>query len=421
MRQQRRLEDWVRAQALRLDSLEPEAALDDLEPLGEMLGGARVVAIGESAHYVPEFYRLRHRLLRFLVERCGFTIYALEAPFTEAHMIDAWVQGGPGTVAEVAAAGIAIELGRRKEMHAQLEWMRAHNRAAAWPVQFAGTDVPGSGGSPLPAFDALAIYLRDADPAALPLLEQAAGLARRYHDPATFNALHRYTALDQAQQDALTAALSRLLARMESMQSYQRRRHREEQHATALHHLRGIWHLDHLHRDVAGRGLAVGSASRDAFMAESVLRLLDRTAPDARILVASHNIHIQRTPETDGGAAGIFPQGYYLAEALGEEYVSIAVTSKHGETARIQPDPAHPRGFEVHHRPLPPLADGSIEAAFTAEAALTIADLRAARPEVQDAGSFTRIRMEDYFMEAPIFAAFDLVACLALTTSAEQG
>jgi erythromycin esterase len=33
-----------------------------------------VVGIGESAHYVREFYLLRHRLLRFLVQRCGFTV-----------------------------------------------------------------------------------------------------------------------------------------------------------------------------------------------------------------------------------------------------------------------------------------------------------------------------------------------------------
>jgi erythromycin esterase len=90
--------DWARDYATAADSLDPRAPLDDLEPLREVIGDARVVAIGESAHYVREFYLLRHRLLRFLAERLGFTVYALEAPFTEAHAIDAWVQGGPGTV-----------------------------------------------------------------------------------------------------------------------------------------------------------------------------------------------------------------------------------------------------------------------------------------------------------------------------------
>jgi erythromycin esterase len=209
--------NWVRNYAIVADTLDWQAPLDDLEPLRALIGDARVVALGESAHYAREFYLLRHRLLRFLAERCGFTIYALEAPFTEAHAIDAWVQGGSGTVAEVAAAGVAIELGRWREMHELLIWMRAHNRSATTPLRFAGTDVPGSGGSPLPALEAVAAYLQQYDPDALPLLEQATALTGSYHDSATFNVLNRYTTLDPAVQDALTATLSRLLLRMETM------------------------------------------------------------------------------------------------------------------------------------------------------------------------------------------------------------
>jgi hypothetical protein len=58
--------------------------------------------------------------------------------------------------------------------------------------------VPGSGGSPLPALEAVAAYLREADRDALPLAERAIDVVRRYHDPATFTALGRYTTLDPA-------------------------------------------------------------------------------------------------------------------------------------------------------------------------------------------------------------------------------
>jgi erythromycin esterase len=212
--------DWVTDSAIAADSLDPRAPLDDLEPLREAIGDARVVAIGESAHYVREFYLLRHRLLRFLAERLGFTVYALEAPFTEAHVIDAWVQGGSGTVEDVAAAGVAFDMGRPREMHEHLAWMRARNRSGGAAVRFAGAGLPGSGGSPLPALEEVRAYLRWADPDALPLLEQATELARKYHDTATFRALLRYTALDHTVQDALTATLSRLLSRMETTGAY---------------------------------------------------------------------------------------------------------------------------------------------------------------------------------------------------------
>jgi erythromycin esterase len=412
--------EWVADHAIRTDSLDPRAPLEDLEPLGELVGDARVVGIGESAHYVREFYLLRHRLLRFLVERCGFTVYAPEAPFTQARAIDAWIQGGPGTVEAVAAVGVAIDLGRCREFHDQLAWMRAHNRTAAQRLRLVGTDVPGSGGSPLPALEQVAAYLRGADPDALALAEHAIDLVGRYHHPATFQALGRYASLDEAAQDALTATVSRLLARMESMGAWQASQHRGQEHATALWDLRGVWHLDHLHRDVAGRGLPLADAARDTFMAESVLRLLEGGPPDLRVVVASHNVHLQKTPITGDGAFGHFPQGYHLAQALGEDYVAIAATSNHGRTAQIQPDPTHPRGFQIQDLALPPAADRSVEAALVTQAPLTIADLRAARPGVGDAESFRRLRMEGYFTDVPVFDAFDAVAAIAQTRCTQQ-
>jgi erythromycin esterase len=408
--------EWVADHAITADSLDPRAPLDDLEPLGELVGDARVVGIGESAHYVREFYLLRHRVLRFLVECCGFSVYAPEAPFTQAQALDAWIQGGSGTVAQVAAAGVALDLGRCREFHDQLAWMRAHNRTAAHPLRLVGTDVPGSGGSPLSALEQLAAYLRGADPDALPLAERAIALVGRYHDSATFQALGRYATLDPAAQDALTATLSRLLARMESMAAWQA----SQEHATALWHLRGVWHLDHLHRDVAGRGLQVADAARDAFMAESVLRLLEDGPPELRVVVASHNIHLQKTPIVSDGAFGHFPQGYHLAQALGADYLAIAATSTGGRTAQIQPDPEHPRGFQIQDLLLPPAAGGSLEAALATPAPLTIADLRAARPAIGDAESIGRLRMEGYFHDVPVFDAFDAVAAIPQTSCTQQ-
>lgn len=54
-----------------LRTLDPAAPLDDLGWLDAVIGDARVVAIGESAHYNRESALLRHRLLRYLVERHG--------------------------------------------------------------------------------------------------------------------------------------------------------------------------------------------------------------------------------------------------------------------------------------------------------------------------------------------------------------
>lgn len=110
---------------------------------------------------------------------------------------------------EVAAAGVAIDLGRCREFHDQLAWMRAHNRTATKRLRLVGTDVSGSGGSPLPALEAVAGYLREADPDALPLAEQAIDVVRCYHDPATFTALGRYATPDPPSAWAVATSVPR--------------------------------------------------------------------------------------------------------------------------------------------------------------------------------------------------------------------
>ena len=83
----RRPEDlagWLAGRAGRLDTLEPGAPVADLEPLRLALDGVRVVGLGEATHGTREFFLLKHRLLRFLVEELGYTVLAMEASVAAA-------------------------------------------------------------------------------------------------------------------------------------------------------------------------------------------------------------------------------------------------------------------------------------------------------------------------------------------------
>lgn len=396
------LAQWIREMAFTADTIEPAAPLDDLEPLRGLVGDARVVAIGESAHLGREFYLLRHRLLRFLVERCGFTEYAFESPYVESEALDAWVRGGRGDLAELTGAH-AMRLTHCREMHDTLAWLREHNATAERPVRFAGT-LAG-----LPGLRRLGGHLRRTDPDAVPLLDRAIAVADRFDDDNVFRAFTRYQELPQSDKDALTAALSRLLARMESMARG------AAGGDDAMTWMRAAWLYDHFHRDMTGSGLSIGTTALDAFMAESVIRRLERE-PDAKIVFALHNVHIRTTPVEHDGPAGLQPAGYRLRRALGKDYLAIAATGNHGRIICGTPDAEEPGGFRYDERPLPAPRPDSIEAAFDgATAAVTIADLRDA-----DADAFRAFRCEDAFLGAPIFQAFDTVAYLPTLGTVER-
>ncbi|TDD06007.1 erythromycin esterase family protein [Nonomuraea diastatica] len=400
-----RFTQWLDQNAFTAETIDPTASLDDLAPLRAMIGDARVVAIGESAHHVREFYLLRHRLLRFLVERCGFTVYAFEAPYVEAEAVDAWVHGGPGTIAKLTAPN-TMDLTHCPEMHDTLSWLRDYNTTTNHPVRFAGTLAGNGGGSPLPELQKVADYLRRADPDALPLLDRAITAAGTYHAADPMRAIQNYLAVDQAARDTVTANLSRLFARLESMAARP-----PAGWAAAKTYLRGAWLVDHLHRDMAGQGLATGTTPLDAFIAESVLQQLELD-PTAKIVLAVHNVHLRTTEVDHDGAAGLFPAGYHLRNALGDAYLAIAATGNHGRIAAGAVDADEPTGFRYTEHHLPEPQPDSIEAAFDTTAALTIADLRAARPDIDDAAAFQSFRQNDHFLGVTVFDALDAVAYL---------
>jgi hypothetical protein len=71
---------WLRANGSLLRTIDPSDDDDfsDLAPLREIVGAARIVGIGESTHWIHEFYQIRHRLTRFLIEKLGFTAVVME-------------------------------------------------------------------------------------------------------------------------------------------------------------------------------------------------------------------------------------------------------------------------------------------------------------------------------------------------------
>ncbi|MCP4659867.1 MAG: hypothetical protein GY856_31070, partial [bacterium] len=68
---------WIHEHAIPLATPEAEQGFDDLRPVRELIGDARVVGLGEATHGTREFFQLKHRMLEFLVEEMGFTVFAI--------------------------------------------------------------------------------------------------------------------------------------------------------------------------------------------------------------------------------------------------------------------------------------------------------------------------------------------------------
>ncbi len=134
--------EWVENEAIHLTTVLPTESLDDLKQLDPVLKDRRIIALGESTHGTREFFQLRHRMFRHLVENHGVRLFGIEASFAACLPIDEYVQTGAGDP-RAALKGQGFWTWETEEVLELVEWMREWNRnrpADTEPVRFYGFD-----------------------------------------------------------------------------------------------------------------------------------------------------------------------------------------------------------------------------------------------------------------------------------------
>ena len=125
-----------------LSGNDPGLAAGDLAPLQRIVGNATVVGLGEAVHTSGGFYRMKHRLLRYLVETMGFRAFAIESPWIAADSVAAYVQTCEGTPEDAMKGlfGVWQSTEVRDMVQWMCEWNRSHRKAKD-KVSFFGFDI----------------------------------------------------------------------------------------------------------------------------------------------------------------------------------------------------------------------------------------------------------------------------------------
>jgi erythromycin esterase len=333
-----------------LKTIDPDEPFDDLEPLIDIVGDARIVGLGESFHIVHEFYLAHDRILRFLHERLGFQAFVMESGWSESVRLTEWTLGGPGDLDDLVKTAITYGMGDCTEMRAQLTWMREHG------VTYHGMDMVACLATPEPALDQAWPYLRRFDPEAeshfkeriLPVVLKCRSDTQD---------VGRYAALDEADRNHLTTWIENLALYFDDRQVEMEAATSGADFAIARRHVELVRQFDALIRsfpDVPGGPTARKYADgrmRDRFMAENVAWILDQLGPDAKVVVRGANGHLQRKPVGARGPGGSSEidlnrtAGYFLQHRFGSDYVPIAFSHRYSDDMAIQMiDPEPPAG-----------------------------------------------------------------------------
>src|SRR5262245_21383393 len=81
---------WLKDNAVTVQSIDPDDSDDfsDLEPLKQLIGDARVVALGEQSHGDGAVFYAKGRLIKFLHEQMGFDVLAWESGMFDCREVD---------------------------------------------------------------------------------------------------------------------------------------------------------------------------------------------------------------------------------------------------------------------------------------------------------------------------------------------
>ena len=107
-----------------------------------------ILSIGEAAHGCKEMQELKLSVFKEMVEKRGFTAFALEADYGECAEINRYIQGGEGSAEEMVQK-FAFPIYHTKEMAELISWMREWNASAPEEkkVRFYGFDMQDPEGS----------------------------------------------------------------------------------------------------------------------------------------------------------------------------------------------------------------------------------------------------------------------------------
>ncbi len=336
---------WLRrhAQPLRTVSAPTDGAIDDsdLRLIRDIVGGARVVGLGESTHGTREFFQVKHRLLEYFVRELGFTVFAIEANQLAVQKINAYVKGGSGTARD--AMRVMFRVWNTEEMLELIEWMRDYN--AAHPnrsVRFVGYDMQDH----RTPSDTLRAFLERTEPAFLENFDSLTSEYRQQRGSATPGASDSVRALWAHQADTLWNTVSRWRTTWLARASTRADTLETEQAIQAANLL----------RQAARFNVALSSPERDSLMAANLDWVLRVLAPDARAVIWAHDVHVSHGGDATLSFNAGAQMGAYV-RAFGYDYRAFTLLTYDGTYSATRSFSDH-RMIEAAAFPAPP---GSVE------------------------------------------------------------
>lgn len=312
--------EWLKNNIIPISSVDPNhPETKDLAAIKQLIGGAKIVALGEVTHGAREIFQMKHRIIKYLRENDRFDLFSIEANMPESYDVDGYVKGEEGEP-KALLKGMYFWTWQTEEVLSMVEWMRMWNQQNEEQISFTGFDMQ---------------YVDNSVWALQKILDQSIDWDEFRAELRVIRAIRSSTSSSQITEDQRNYFNEAL---PELRKAINEKNLRQNENEWALQHVRLIEQY-----------LDISYLKRDRYMAENV-KWIAQQNPNSKLILWAHNAHIQ---ETDGR------MGSFLAQSYEDDYVTIGFTFFEGEfTATGQ------NGLGTYRSEKCP--DGSYESIFNA-------------------------------------------------------
>lgn len=293
---------WVRERAILGHTLQVEVDdkwnREDMESLRDMVGDARIVALGESTYGTRDLFLLKQRLSKFFIEKLGFTLFALPAPWSSICAINAYVYDGIGD-----PRGMIHNLydwqWMTQEMLEFIHWLRKHNEKCTPDARVSIVGLDCIGYVPA-AMDNVLDYLTETEPDWASVVQDLYQSFRFYCDDPRV-----YANLDRAARKECRAQLQQVYDGLITRQSLLTRLSSDDEFMRVLQNAGVILQAEEIY-------VTHQPSLQNRFMADNVAWLLETYRPQARMVLWTHN--------SDASLLGLDQQATTLCACVLERY-----------------------------------------------------------------------------------------------------
>ena len=298
----------------------------NLEPLLRRIGDARVVLIGEASHGTSEFYRMRARITRELIQTKGFNFVAIEGDWPDAARVDHYVRHFEFPPSEwTAFARFPVWMWRNNEVREFVDWLRAHNAGldAEQRIAFHGLDLYSLYNS----IRAIVKYLDDVDPEAARIARERYGCLTPWQtDPATYGHAALTGGYRTCEEDVV-----RMLADLVHKHR-QYAEHDGERYLDVVQNARLVANAERYYR-IMYYGSRASWNLRDDHMFETLKTLQAFHGPQCKAVIWAHNSHVGNSAATEMAARGEHNIGHLCRTEFGASAYIIGFGTDRGTVA----------------------------------------------------------------------------------------